>query len=487
MSAVEGLTLQLSVDCESCHQVVHVQGLTEQTVCAACQETVELPAERWVGWYEPSLVAEALTLEPGMARQISQLGGTSAKYALGRRLPRCQSCKTDVPLDDLERLAGEGGHTCACGERIAIREAPVLARLLIPGARWVVNEGPLGAGDEVPAGREPVVMQCMSCGGALRVDGSSRAVTCQFCNASNYLPDGLWLTLHPPRKVRTFFVVAEIGGVDRLTLEAERRPELVGRSGAAPPELLARLAASDDWNARRAVASNVHAPPDVLLSLAHDDDSDVREALASNPSCSPELLTILAKDDDSDVRERVAGNPSAPVELLRSMTSDSDYSVRRKLVANPALPADALMPWLAVETDSDVLESASRRDDLPVAVLRAWAVSDSYRMRQAAAKHPSTPPDLLLALASDHDSDVLAALVTRPELDARTILALAGREEERIRTLAASHPAYGPARSARLKRRLMGAGVAFVLFTCVGGVVGVAGLVMFVAQRFLGT
>lgn len=56
-------------------------------------------------------------------------------------------------------------------------------------------------------GAKPTVMACMSCGGSLPVDGSARLVTCQYCDANNYLPDGLWLALHPAAKRETWYVV----------------------------------------------------------------------------------------------------------------------------------------------------------------------------------------------------------------------------------------------------------------------------------------
>ncbi len=93
--------------------------------------------------------------------------GQELTLAYGKRMPRCQSCKTDLPADQLETMAAAGG-SCACGKHIRVREATPLAARMVPGARWLVDEGTLGAdGSESVQAREPIMFACMSCGGGL--------------------------------------------------------------------------------------------------------------------------------------------------------------------------------------------------------------------------------------------------------------------------------------------------------------------------------
>jgi len=50
-----------------------------------------------------------------------------------------------------------------------------------------------------------IVFTCPQCGGALKIDGSERMPVCQFCNTNVYLPDDLWLRMHPAKmKVRWY-------------------------------------------------------------------------------------------------------------------------------------------------------------------------------------------------------------------------------------------------------------------------------------------
>ena len=57
-------------------------------------------------------------------------------------------------------------------------------------------------------------MQCMKCHATLPVDGTKRLVECSYCTARNYLPDDLWLALHPAAKRESWFMLLD--GADLL-------------------------------------------------------------------------------------------------------------------------------------------------------------------------------------------------------------------------------------------------------------------------------
>ena len=103
---LHGIVLQASVTCQQCRQPVHLQGLSAHTSCAACQAPISLPASQWKKWFGGQQIAEAMLMPSGKAREISELGARNTTYAYGNRMPRCQSCKTDLPA---ERLPEPGG------------------------------------------------------------------------------------------------------------------------------------------------------------------------------------------------------------------------------------------------------------------------------------------------------------------------------------------------------------------------------------------
>lgn len=516
----DSVTMRATVACPSCHKPVHLPGLVTSAQCHACAAAVDVPEDAWLGWFDAETVAEVRGMGEGEGRQFTVHGRFEAKAAMVHLPARCDACK--VPRDPVA-LAGDaeqGGYTCTCGEGVAVRPAPPLARLLVRGASYVVGEGALGeAGTEPEAAPEPILFSCLACSAALPVDGTRRDVRCPSCGSTSYLPDGLWLRLHPTPTVRWFAVT-------------------IGEATAEVPEaLIRRLAGSSDWNARRRAAEDAGAPAEVLKGLASDSDSDVRQVVAGNPSASPALLAVLAADDDDDVREAVCAHPSTPLATLEALSRDSDWEVRRAAVRSPRLPASALAALARVESDSDVLEELARRselgaavlaslarsesyrarvmaaghaatpheallelasgtdsdviaalqgrDALPADVLAQMATSSSYRVRQAAAAHPSTPPATLIALADDRDSDVLKALVARVDLPEAAVLALAGSSRTTVADAATAHPVYGAARSRRLKRRLAAGAVAVVLLACAGGGAGGVALAAMVARRMM--
>jgi hypothetical protein len=69
-----------------------------------------------------------------------------------------------------------------------------------------------GADTAAPmTGVEPVVIHCYGCGGKLSCDGSTRQVVCNYCQAENFLPDQLWLRLHPASVRSPWFILLDLG------------------------------------------------------------------------------------------------------------------------------------------------------------------------------------------------------------------------------------------------------------------------------------
>jgi len=463
---LHGIVLQASLACPRCHQPVHLQGFSEVVVCGACQSSLELPAERWLGWFGPAEIAEAYGLEEGEGRQISSLGGSSAQYAYGRRMPRCQECKTVVPAQELPALAAAGGWSCPCGQRIAIRPATTIAGLIVPGARWLVNEGCTGAeGAEPHSANEPVMFACMSCGGALRVDGSTRTVDCQYCSGSNYLPDGLWLRLHPQTTVRTFFVVTELDDTGAS----------VGGAAELPAELLIQLARSEQSSVREAAAAQPGLPTECFERLAADDDYDVRAIVAANPFAPVAVLEGLVDDEDDDVRQALARNPALPEAALVRLLYVTDSDVRLAAVSTGRAPAEALLVLAKRETDSDVLKAIAEQPLTPE-LLGILAGKRGRWARRIAAQHPETPAVALGKLVESPDRVVLTALAQRPvagpgtPLPKAVVLKLGKHSDEKIAGIAQARPDYIEAAAEQRARTVWVVGVSLALLVAVAGI-----------------
>ncbi|MFT4624388.1 MAG: hypothetical protein ACI8PZ_003047 [Myxococcota bacterium] len=459
------LALQATVTCPSCHQPVHVQGLATTALCPACQSPLQLSAETWASMFSLGDVLEALEGPSGSMRTCTMLGGVSAKTAYGRQAPACSGCGTAPPLADVPALVAAGGWSCGCGQTVRVRPADDLAQVVVPGARWVVGEGATAdSTHEGRGGAQPVHFQCMACGGALVVDGSTRNVTCTYCAGSNYLPDGLWLRLHPPTTVRTLYVLADANPSDGLS-----------------PELARQLVASDDYELRMRAAHSAGLPADLVALLAEDDDGEVRAALAGNPDIAPDVLATLAGDSDDDVRAALLANPAAPQAAVDALAGDDDYSVRVAAVTSGRLGAERLAELAASESDSDVLEAIAGQE-LSGPVLDALAHNRRYSARRVAAGHPALPAHLQVQLAGDTDSEVLTALLGNPSLVPAAAQALAKSDRSDIAEVAVALPAVVAAQRTRRNRGLMAAGVGLGLLVCAGGGTGLLGVLAFAAR-----
>jgi len=63
-----------------------------------------------------------------------------------------------------------------------------------------------GVSDEKQPVSEPVAYSCPQCAGSLMIDGTDRLVKCSYCETRVYLPDDLWLRLHPAKKKSRWFI-----------------------------------------------------------------------------------------------------------------------------------------------------------------------------------------------------------------------------------------------------------------------------------------
>jgi hypothetical protein len=283
----------------------------------------------------------------------------------GRKTPQCQACHdAELALEALAELVTEGHCFCpACGHAIRVRAADDLCRAIDPHARFMVGETSLGPGEQqVEARTTPILFACMGCGGGLRVDGTSRAVTCQYCEASNYLPDGLWQQLAPVPKSHAFFLVCDFDA----DAPAARRslfdtPELEAPSKTTGAAELARLADDPATDVRRAVAGDPRTPPHVLARLVDDRDGAVVRAVASNRATPFEVALALAARRDADVTRSLLENPELDEEIVERIASSNDPRDRSASIGHSNLTLATLHRLAHDDDDDEVKRAANER------------------------------------------------------------------------------------------------------------------------------
>ena len=192
-------------------------------------------------------------------------------------------------------------------------------------------------------------------------------------------------------------------------------------------DVLSALAASDDWEVRRAVAWHENTPDSVVESLADDDDSDVRQAIGDRAlprdwrflsqeekvaelqgsEIALEVIEALASSENWELRQAVAWSPSTTESVLARLKDDDDDDVKYAATAERQLPIN----WRFCSSWDKVERLGGETVD--VEILKILAKSRASDVKRAVALNEGAPERLLAALIEDHDSNVQSAVRER--------------------------------------------------------------------------
>lgn len=176
----------------------------------------EFPYGLWKNSIIESALGNYSDLNEGEGQnQTVMTGEYSFRIMYGLQKPRCGKCKT--PLDEkmFSQFASAGKAVCSkCSNEISVRTLPDILKGDFADISYLIGEDKdmLSAGKgtmKTPEAVKPVIFMCPSCGGNLKIDGSKRVVTCTYCNSDIYLPDDLWLRMHPVKVVERWYMVLD--------------------------------------------------------------------------------------------------------------------------------------------------------------------------------------------------------------------------------------------------------------------------------------
>ncbi|HEY3352394.1 MAG TPA: hypothetical protein VGQ83_04030 [Polyangia bacterium] len=332
-----GIALEIKATCSACNGALAVNGLFKQVLCPACHASRDLDAAAWEVVLE-DVLKEAPLLAPdeGRTSQImaSAAGAFDLKY--GHQNPRCQGCKTPLPVEELPAFAARGFAFCTgCGARVAVRPAPADVTPLVPAGAILVGEeaaqvggGPAGAGGLAPApASQPINFACPSCAASLPVDGTSRSVTCRYCGNHAYLPDPVWLRLHPVKGASRWYVWMDVAerpfewsDVDDVVADGFGNLYVVGEPGDCCSS--SRVFSLDPQLRLRWVRQDLECNDDTRLAL-----TPTGHLLVANPQKRP-LLALSCVDGATAGKVGGTGAPGVlDYEAAKSFAVDTDGTI----------------------------------------------------------------------------------------------------------------------------------------------------------------
>ena len=228
----------------------------------------------------------------------------------------------------------------------------------------------------------------------------------------------------------------------RFAGEGEREViEAITENPNVTVEILKFIAANDE-NGMSMAIGHKKFPFEAIEELANSEDKETRYNAVTTGRLSAKTLTRLSEDEYWRVRGSVAKSQKTPPEVLAKLATDEKYEgVVDALLRNRSLPSElfepilkraeeedakgAVMPYKTKPADggewrappaylySNAQGLAASNPQAPEELLRAIVanslndpVSSNWHARSEVARNPSTPIDLLQALAKDEIAHV---------------------------------------------------------------------------------
>lgn len=217
---LESVEIKLGLLCPACNTAIPINGIMPIAKCPACLEETSITEGKF-RWDEllnyknpPWSVFKAMAKVKTGA--IENGAWVPVKLSTKKIAPTCHQCKQPIQNQSFEKLSTtEKKHTikcttAECEASIEVFAVPEYFKKIFSMALWVVggNVSESSSPTSPPSvATKPVVLACMACGGSLKADGSSRIVECEFCKSNNFLPDALWLFLHPRPKMEPWYII----------------------------------------------------------------------------------------------------------------------------------------------------------------------------------------------------------------------------------------------------------------------------------------
>lgn len=201
--------IKTHTSCSSCGNPLIINGSGPVFLCNYCHAEVNLTKAVMFSLIESIYDIVDMNRQKSYSTTLLTKGH-SFQFNYGCGPPACPSCEKTLPIEKFRLPGDELVHDVECGYcgfPVPVSRLPGWLKGRFPGMKIAVNAVPfVPDGERERPAIEGIIFSCPKCGGNLDIDGLDRIVHCSFCGGNIYLPDDLWLRLHPVKKITTWWI-----------------------------------------------------------------------------------------------------------------------------------------------------------------------------------------------------------------------------------------------------------------------------------------
>lgn len=211
---MDSIALEIKLECKTCGNSIAMNALNKEFECKSCFEFANFSHGALVENFK-EIIKRVVEQNDNRLKVTGSvipfyLEGVQCTRLYGRKFPFYGGEQIDMEM--IEKNV-DAGFVMMNEQKVLIRKLPSAFAKNLEQVKYLIGEDeeqanhlPGDSRTKLP-GAEPILFSCLSCGGALTIDGTARVVECKYCKSSSYIPDGLWLKFHPISRVERWYMV----------------------------------------------------------------------------------------------------------------------------------------------------------------------------------------------------------------------------------------------------------------------------------------
>ncbi len=186
---------KLKVKCMECGTSNPINAPVQQLTCFHCQTNIKITDEIWQDIFEKN-------------NGVMSCTDYEIDIKKSRKATICpnQKCKKEILLSDISVDKDDAIICKSCKEEISNYRAPDWLKKFSEYSATPALI--IGAQELIPQTLSAVATKCISCGASMKIQKETpRLCHCEHCQTQQYLPDDIWLKLHPVNKRELWYIL----------------------------------------------------------------------------------------------------------------------------------------------------------------------------------------------------------------------------------------------------------------------------------------